>query len=177
MRRIKINQKKGQFSSVILAVVTLFIIGILLFFFNHMNEQMYGSLNDYLEGDPNFNNTEAQQVAEELQGIEQSRIWDYAFLAIFIGIIIQMVILSFATRINVAFFWIFVLLGIIVLIVGTVLSNVWQELSTDPEFATTITRFTITNTVLGTYYPTIVTGIIFIMLLFLFGKFPGGNEL
>lgn len=171
-----IQNKKGQLVSIILVVITLFIIGIILFFFNHMNKQVYDSLDEYFEGNADLNNTEAHTAVEDLQGVEGSNIWDYAFLAIFIGMMIQMLLFSFASRQNVAFFWLFVVMGILVLIIGTALSNVWQEMAANPEFATTLTRFTITNTILGTYYPTIITGIMFLGLIILFGKFPGQQE-
>lgn len=156
MRLIPQN-KQGQLVSIILVVITIFIIGIILFFFNHMNEQVYDSLDNYFEGSATLNNTEAHNATTELHGIEESSIWDYSFLAIFFGMMIQMLLFSFASRTNVAFFWLFVIIGIIILIIGVALSNIWQDMASNPEFATTLTRFTITNTILGTYYPTIIT--------------------
>jgi len=172
---IKKENKKGQFASILLAVITIFIIAIILLFFNHLNKQVYDSLDEYLE-DSEYDNTESHQITEKLQEIEGSRIWDYVFLAAFMGIMIQMIVLSFASKTNVAFFWIFVLLGIIILVVGTILSNIWQEIAINPEFSETIARFTITNTILGSYYPTIITGIFFLGLIIIFGKFPGLGE-
>lgn len=56
---------------------------------------------------------------------------------------------------------------------GVMLSNIWQEAAADPEFAVTLTRFPITNAILGSYFPLIVTGIIVLAMLFIFGKPPG----
>jgi len=164
--------KKGQFTSVILIIITIFIIGIILLFMNHVNEKIYTALDEYME-DSEYNQTEAHQVTEDFQEIESSHIWDYVFLAVFIGLMIQMLIFSFASKINVAFFWIFILLGIIILIVGVILSNIWQETAAQPEFAETITRFPITNALLGTYYPTVIVAVLFLGMIILFGKFPG----
>ena len=83
-----------------------------------------------------------------------------------------MVLLSFATRINIAFYWIFAIVGVVVLIVGVVLSNVWQEMASQTEFATTITYFPITNAILGSYFPMIIVAILFITMIVLFGKPP-----
>jgi len=164
--------KKAQFESVLLAVITIFILGIILFFFNHMAVQIYDSLDSYLDKS-DYNDTEAHKTLGKIQDVEESNIWDYAFLAIFVGLIIQIVMFSFATRINIAFYWIMVILDIPILIVGVVLSNVWQEFAANPEFATTILRFPITNTLLGTYYPIAVTILIFFASIILFGKKPG----
>lgn len=171
-----IHNKKGQFMSVLIAVVTIFVVAMILIFMNHVNEKLYGALEENFEDNADLNATEADQTLEKLHDIEQTNIWDWAFLAIFIGLMIQMLIFSFASKTNVAFFWIFVILGIIILIVGVVLSNTWQKLAENSEFADTILRFPITNTILGSGYPMIVVGIIFLTMIVLFGKFPGGEQ-
>ncbi len=176
MRSLLIKNKKAQFESVLIAVVMIFIVAIVLLFLNRLNTEFYGSLEGYLEENPDYNNSEAHETVKDLKEIEESRIWDYVFLAIYAGLMIQMMVLSFASRTNTVFFWIFALLGIIILIVGTILSNVWQEIAVNPEFAETITRFTITDTLLGTYFPTVITIIIFFTMIIIFGKFPGQQE-
>lgn len=170
-----LRNKEGQFLSVLTLVITIFVVGITLFFLNHLNKQIYDKFDTTFESQPSLNNSEAHLAVQKFQGIEGSKIWDYAFLAIFIGMFIQMLIFSFASKTNIVFFWLFVLLGIIVLIIGTALSNIWQEMASQAEFATTLLRFPIMNTILGSYYPTIITGIMFFGMIVLFGKFPG-NE-
>jgi len=169
---MKMN-KKAQIQGVILAVITLLIVGIILVFMNHMDKAIYQSLDDNFAENPELNNTEAHEVVQKLNKVEGTRIWDYVFLAVFIGMFIQMIILAFASKTNVLFFWIYTLLGLIVLVVGTALSNMWQQVASDSTLVTTITRFPITNTILGSYYPTIITGFIFLGMIFIFGKFPG----
>ena len=168
--------KKGQFESVLFAIVVIVIIGIILFFMNHVNEKLYGELDEYFEGNEDLNNTEAHLALQDIHDVEKSNIWDWVFLAIFIGMIIQMLVFSFASRTNIAFFWIFVILSIVILISGVVLSNIWQEIVVNGEFSETIVRFPITNSILGTYYPTIIVAIIFFALIVLFGKFPGQQQ-
>lgn len=166
---LKPMNKKGQFEDFLIVIVTIFIIGVLLFFSNHVVNQMYTSLDEWFNESTDFNESEAQTAVTKIQAAENSA-WDYAFLAIFIGFVIQLVLFSFATRINVAFFWIFSILGIIELILGVIVSNIWMEMVENPEFATTITRFPITNSILGTYFPLAVVTIIFIGLIAMFGK-------
>lgn len=173
---IQPKNKKGQFLSILVLVITVFIIAIILLFLNHLNKKVYDQFDEYFDDSNTFNGTEAHQVVNDLQGVEGGQIWDYAFLAIFIGMIIQMIMLSFASRTNIAFFWIFVILGFIVLTVGVMLSNTWQELASNPTFAETILRFPIMNGILGSYYPLMITGIMFLGMLILFGKFPGQQE-
>ncbi|KKN06157.1 hypothetical protein LCGC14_1080150 [marine sediment metagenome] len=164
--------KKGQIETFIIIIVTLFIVAILLFFLNHLNEKIYTSLDDYFE-DSEFNQSEAHQTLEKFQALERTNMWDWVFLAVFIGLMIQMIVFSFASKTNIAFFWIFILVGIIILILGVMLSNIWQGIAENPEFATTILRFPITNTLLGTNFPIVIVAFLFIGMIVLFGKFPG----
>ena len=166
-------EKKGQFQSMVLIVISIFIVAVVLLFMNHMNVEIYSSLDEYFLTSDDYNQTEAHNVTTQLLDLEKTNMWDWAFLAIFIGLVIQMLLLSFASRVNVAFFWIFVLLSILILIIGVILSNIWQEIAANPEFATTILRFPIANTLLGTFYPTAITAILFLGMIILFGKFPG----
>ena len=160
--------KKGQFESKVYAIILIFVVGILFFFLSHLNQQIYDELNEYISDD--YGNTSADIALDKIQTMEESNIWDYGFLAIFVGILISLLLFGFASRINVAFYWIFVILGMIILVVGTVLSNTWQSLAGNSEFATTILRFPITNAILGNYFPMMVTGLIFITLVIMFGK-------
>jgi len=171
MKLRKINNKKGQFESMLYVVVTIVVVGITLFFFQHLFDQIYTSFDEYFNESTDYNDSEAHQTIKSIQEVDRAA-WDWAFFAIFIGLMIQMVLFSFATRINIAFYWIFALLGIIILIAGTILSNIWQELAANPEFAVTITRFPITNSLLGTYYPIAIVTILLIGMIILFGKPP-----
>jgi len=166
-----VKGKRAQFESILLAVITIFILGIILFFFNHVNDKLYTSLDEYFEDSESLKGSYAQNVTQDIQEVDNAA-WDWAFLAIFIGLIINMLFFSFATRINVAFYWVFALLGIVILIVGVVMSNIWQEMVINPEFSETVLRFPITNMLIGSYFPTIVVAILFITMIVLFGKPP-----
>lgn len=165
------KNNKGQIDTVILTVITIFIIGIVFFFMNHVNDKLYDKFEGYMEGSE-YNNTEAEKALNDIGDVEESSIWDYAFLAIYFGLVIQMVIFSFATRINIVFYWIFALEALIILILGVVLSNTWQSFSANPEFTTTLSRFPIMNLFLGSYMPIIVTFIMFVLMIILFGGKP-----
>jgi hypothetical protein len=170
IKRKKVN-KRGQFESRMLAIILIFIIGVLLIFFNKLNNELYGSLDEYFNQSEDYNNSLAHDAVQDIKDVENS-VWDYAFLAIFIGIIIQVVLFSFATRINMAFYWLMMLVDIPVLVLGVIVSAIWQELAANPEFAEQIAIFPITNTLLGTYFPIATLFIIFIGSIILFGKRP-----
>jgi len=168
---LKMN-KRGQFEDKLLAVIIIFIIAVILIFFNLLNDQLYTSLDDYFNDSASLNESAARDALTKIHDVDNS-IWDWAFLAIFAGLIIQIILFSFATRANLAFYWILLLLDIPILIVGVVLSNIWQELALNPQMASAIARFPITDMLLGTYFPMIVIIIIFVSSIILFGKKPG----
>lgn len=166
-------EKKAQFETRLFAIILIFIIAIILFFFNHFNHQIYTEFDEYFNESDEYTDTAAHNVTRDFREVEESSIWDYAFLAIFIGFIIQIILFSFATRINIAFYWILILFDIPILAIGVMLSNVWQSLSANAEFVATIARFPITNTLLGSYFPMVCLIIFFFSSIFLFGKKPG----
>ena len=175
LRKITKLKKKAQFESILLVVIFAIIMGVIVFFFNHVNQQLYESLDEYFEEDPKYNDTIAP-TTEKLRTFEESRIWDNVVLAVYIGLLIQMLIFSFATRVSPVFFWLFVLSGIIIVITGAMLSNFWQEIVNQPQFAETLTRFPVTNALLGSYYPIAITAVLFLAMIILFGKPPGGPQ-
>lgn len=168
------SNKKGQFESALLAIITLFVVGIILFFLNHVNNELYTQFDEYFNSSEDYNGSLAHTSVQDIQEVDNA-VWDWAFLAIFIGLMLNMLFFAFATRINVAFYWIFTLLGIVILIVGVVLSNIWQETVANPEFATTITRFPVMNLLLGSYFPTVIVALTLIMMIVLFGKPPSNR--
>lgn len=163
--------KKGDFPSLVFAVITIFMIGTLFFVFSHMSDKFYDKLDNYLDSNAEYNNTEAETAIEKISSVEQS-IWDYGFVAILFGVIISLLLTAYATRISVVFFWVYGVLAIVVLVLGVMISNMWQEMAASPEFTETIARFPITDAILGNNYPMVVAGIIFLMMIVLFGKSP-----
>ena len=123
----------------------------------------------YLQDD--YNDTEALDTLDTIKTKDQS-IWDWAFLGIFLGSILAICLSAWAIRISPIFFWIYGILSLIVLAMGVILSNIWQEFAIEGTFTETIANFPITNAILGTYYPLVVTLIIVIMMGLLFGKPP-----
>ena len=168
-------RKKADFASIVFAVILLFVIAVVFFFIQHFNDLIYtelqASFNTTVGGATNY--SEAVNVLTEVREIDRV-VWDYAFLAIFMGIFIVLGLTAYAVRISPIFYWIYGIMSLTVLATGVMLSNIWQDMINDPEFAVTLTRFTITNTVLSSYYPMIVVAIIMLAMILLFGK-PAGQ--
>lgn len=169
------ENKRGDIQSIIYITMFLVIVGIVIFLISHTNIELFTELQDVLNNS-DYNSTEAYTQATNFKDVNQSRLWDYAFLGLFFGSLIAIGLSSYAVRISPIFYWVYAVLSLVVLTLGTILSNLWQSISSDPEFATTITYFPIMNTLLGSYYPIIVTAIVIIAMMVLFGKPPGQQE-
>lgn len=166
--------KKADFESILYGIISIVVIGIIIFVASHMNLQIYNKLdNTYFNNTPR-NDSQAALALDDIRDVEGSRIWDYGFLAVFIGVLITLGLTGYAVRISPVFYWIYAILSLIVLLVGVFMSNAWQEFSSNSEFSATITRFPITNSLLGTYYPTVATAVIVIVMILLFAKTDEG---
>ena len=173
----KISNKKGDIPSLIYAISVLFAIGVILFFFSHIFGSFYTEFDNYFAEQERYNNTEVHDTIKEIESVEKdSRIWDYGFLAFYVSYILILGFTAFSTRISPIFYWVYVIVAMLGLFLGTMLSNMWQEIAIQPTFVETITRFPITNALLGTYYPTAVTVLIVIFIILIFGKPLSGGE-
>lgn len=166
--------KKGDIASLIYAIVAIFIIGILFFFMNHMNNQLFTSFDKYLNSTENYNDSVARDTLNEIQDVDNS-VWDYLFLFFAIGMFLVMGLTAYSTRISPVFYWIYGVLSLVALGVAVILSDIWQEMVQKSEFSGTLARFPITNAILGTYYPTFIAAFIMLMMILLFGKLPGSG--
>jgi chromate transport protein ChrA len=167
--------KKGDIPSLIYIVVIIFVIALIFLFTNHLKDRLYTSLDTYFNSTPTYNESEARTALTTIHTGDNSGMWDYAFLFIAVGMLLVMALTAYSTRISPLFYWIYGVLTMIILMIGVVLSNFWQSIASNSVFSTTITRFPITNLLLGTYYPTMVTAVIIIAIVLLFGK-PGGSQ-
>jgi len=166
---------KGDIPSIIYVVIAIFAVGVLFFFMNNITNKIYSGYEDFLESNPDYNDTEAHTIITDIKEADND-VWDYAFLFIVIGMFMALMFTAFSTRISAIFFWVYVFLSILILFLGVMFSNIWQKMAANPEMATTLTRFPITNTILGTYYPTLVTTVIMVVMILLFGKFPSAER-
>ncbi len=164
---MKYYSKRGDFASIIFAVTLLFVIGIVFFFVNHLNQEIFTAMEDDLND--TYSDAEAMKALSSWKESDQS-IWDYAFLGIFLGVLMALGLTAYAIRISPVFYWIYGFLSLFVLVAGVVLSNMWQRAVAIPEFTTTLTRFPITDALLGSYYPLIVVVIVIISMIIIFGK-------
>jgi hypothetical protein len=160
--------KRGDAISLLYIIVFLFVVGTLIFLISHIGGRIFTELDIQLN-DSSRNTTYTSEVLGDAMRVNTTA-WDYAFLGIFLGSMMVLGLTAYAVRVSPVFYWIYAILSMMFLGIAVLCSNVWQELAADTEFATTITNFPITNLLLGTYYPIIITGVILFAMVILFGK-------
>jgi len=171
---INIKNKKGDIASIIFVVIFVFTIGVFLFFLSDINYRLFDELNNSLT-ETNMNTTYTSEAIDDFARTNNS-VWDYAFLGIFLGSLIAIGLSAYAIRISPIFYWVYGVMSLVVLAAGAMLSNIWQDLSRDAEFATTLSRFPIMDSILGTYFPLAITAVIVVAMIIIFGKPPGQQE-
>lgn len=170
-RNTILNNKKGDFQSLVYLVVAVFIAGILMFFFSHFNSALLSAVNSEINN--TYQNTTALTALDKIQ-TWNSNIWDWAFLLLFIGHIMALCATAWFVRISPVFFWVFVFAALFCMVLGVLVSNVWQDMTMDIAFAETLSQFPKTNWILGSKFALIEAAIIAISLIFLFSKPPEG---
>jgi hypothetical protein len=170
------NKKGSDIPSFFYVIAIIFTIGLILFLLSHLNLDIYNTLNDAVQGIPGQSGaSEVNETLTKVIAFEQS-MWDYAFLALVLGYVISMILISFSTQINPVFYFIFVIFSGIGLFLGVGLSNAWQISAANSELADTTARFPIMNTILGNFYPLFITLTLVFIVVMLFGKRYLGGE-
>ncbi len=162
---------KGDFESLLYVVILIFVIGFIFVFVNRLNHEFSITTEGIFNSSTEFQNSSAITSIQKIRTVDDSA-WDYGFLAIYIGSIAALCVTAYSTKISPVFYWVYGLLSLGILAVGVMLSNSWQAMAETSMMSETITRYPITNFLLGSYAPLAVTAMIIITMILLFGKTP-----
>jgi len=149
---------------VLIAVLTfVFAIGVFIIFF------LNSTATEKLLSIPTVN--ESNITRTSLQAIEDkvtSR-FDYLVFGLFIGFVLALIITGFLVGGHPIFSFIYFIFIVIAIILSTVLSNVWDTVTSASVFGTTITHFNISNHLLSNL-PIYMVVVGFIGMVVLFAK-------
>ena len=169
------NKKGSDGPSMIFAIVSIFIIGIIFLIFSYLFSNVYSGLQDSINSIPSLDNEVANQTLTDIQVYEQS-MWDYAFLFILIGYVIVLMTLAFTTQANPHFYIIFIIIAGVGLFLGVALSNAWEKFAEVPLLSSTVANFPITDTILNNFFPLFIAVMFACVMVMLFGKRFLGSE-
>ena len=166
-----IRNKKGDFASLLYVVILLFIIGMIFLFTNKLTHEISVKQEEIFNSSVEYQNSSAITALQTIRDTNDTA-YDYGFLAIYIGCIASLGVTAFMTRIHPIFYIFYVLLGIFVLATGVLLSNAYQAVAETSTMADAAARFPIMNFMLGSYAPLVITVVIILFMVLLFGKTP-----
>lgn len=149
---------------IIFFAIILFAIGTGLFIINYATRTVVSSM----MGITAINSSEATVTA--LEGInETTSRFDYIVGGLFVGLILAMIIASWFVAGNPVFQFIYFIVVVIGVVLTTVLSNVWEDISGASVFGSTVTLHPMTNYIL-LYLPVELAVVGFIGLVVMFAK-------
>ena len=149
---------------VVLIGVLLFVFSISFFILHFVTSTM----TDSLTAVSTINESEsAIDIFEGTQSMTER--YDYLILSIFIGFILSLIITGWFIGGHPLFMFIYFIFIVISVILSTILSNVWESVSTEAIFGTTVASFVITNNIMGNL-PIYMSIIGFIGMIVMFAK-------
>lgn len=157
---------------IVLIGVLLFVFAIGFFVLHFVTSTMTSSLIDV----PIIN--ESANTVGVFEGTQQmTENFDYLILSIFIAFILGLIITGWFIGGHPLFMFIYFIFIVISVIISTVLSNVWETITAEAAFGTTIASFTVTNNIMSSL-PIYMSIIGFIGLIVMFAKpyMMGGQQ-
>ena len=166
--------KRGNIDDIMFLGIILFFIGIVsfvgVFTFNEISERL--KVTEVFNSSP---------VAVGVLEDAESRITmlDYFVLAVLVGFLLAIVITGYFIGGNALFMVIYFVVGAVLVFVGMVLSNVWENIVNSSAFGLTISSFGVSNHIIS-YLPIYLSVAIFLGLVSMFAKpyvgVGGGGE-
>ncbi len=154
-------KKKGSLLDLPYVLVILVVIGLVIMFSYFILKEFRDNTSDQLTS------PHAQLALNE--GLNTLKLFDFFFIMILVGATIGVVIGAFYINSHPAFFWIAVLVLVICGLLGAILSNVFDEVTSDDKLGNTTEEFKIIPYVEGKL-PSYVIIIGFLLLVILYAK-------
>ncbi len=163
--------KKGDIQSIIIMIVVVVMMALIVIIFSKAFLDITGEL----KSSSQFSNT----TIETIEGVEEKTIPLLDFLVFFslISLIIGLIISSIYIKVHPALTIIFIIGGVVAVFLAGQLANVFAEISADPELASTASQFTLTNIILGQYFPLIILIVVIIVVVILYSKRQSGEDI
>jgi hypothetical protein len=165
------KNRRGNITDIGFLIITLFFIGI----FSFIGVFVFGQIRDRLVVSPVFNETpEAIQSLNDVNN--RTGMFDFFGLAIFIGFTISIMVTGWFIGGNPLFMIVYFLVLVALVVVGMVLSNVWETFTQAGSFGYLTSPLPITNHLI-TYLPIYMVVVAFLGMVAMFGKpYISGGE-
>ncbi len=169
MRILKLRNKKGDVTDMLVLIVVVFILAIGLFIFAFIIPQIGSGLNDAgLNG-----TTEGASAITSLSNFGTITI-QRGFFLLFVGLIISTMVTSFFARTHPIFLFLYIMILGITVFLGIYLGRAYQDLTEISVFADTLASQTLINIVMNNII-TIVIAVGALSMIIVFAKFSTGG--
>jgi len=161
--------KRGDFTSMVIMIAVVIALAIAVIIFSKVFLMVTGELKTSTT--INFDNT----TLAIIEGVETKTIplLDFFIFFSLVSLMIGLIISSIYIDVHPAVTVIFIVALIIGIFLAGIFSNVFYEISNEPELLSTASQFTMTNIILGKYFPLIILVIGVIVIVILYGKSKG----
>jgi len=161
--------KKGNIPDLVFILVILFIFAM----FTFIGFKIYSAYSESVMDDPMFNTTRGNIIDDA--GHRALAVMDYAFIFIFIGLILSTIILGFQIRTHPIFFFLSLLALVVVIILGAQFSDIFTDFSDSDNMAGVASNYIIIMYVMNNLPLFLLfAGIAIMVIFYAKGKFMEG---
>ena len=164
--------KRGDFTSMMIMIAVVIALAIGVIIFSKVFLMVTGELKDSDTID--FDNT----TLAIIEGVETKTIplLDFFIFFSLVSLMIGLIVSSIYIDVHPAVTIIFVVALIVGIFLAGVFSNVFYDVTNEPELVDTAAQFTMTNMILGEHFPIIILVIGIIVIVILYGKSKGQSQ-
>ena len=157
------RNKKGSARDIVLVLLILFLFGFVTVVMN----MVYDKYTDTIADKEAFNTTWNVNIESNAQSLLLN--FDYMYIFVLAALGMMVIVSAFWIKTHPLFFFISVLLLVIVVILGSMLSNVFDTAVENPDLAASLTEYTLISFVME-HLPSIILLIGGILLVVLYAK-------
>ena len=157
-----LQNKRADFQSIVILIVIIFTLAIGSIIFS----KIFLDITAEIKSQPEFSNRTIQTI--EIVESKTIPLLDFLVFFSLIALMIGLIIASIYVDIHPAIIVVFIVALIIAIFLAGQISNIFYEITSEEELASTASEFKFTNLVLGSHFPIIilVTGIIVVIILY-----------
>jgi len=164
--------KRGDFTSMIIMIAVVIALAIAVIIFSKVFLMVTGELKT--SSDINFDNDTIAII--EVVETKTIPLLDFFIFFSLVALMIGLIISSIYIDVHPAVTVIFIVALIVGIFLAGVFSNVFYDVTNEPEIASTAAQFTMTNMILGSHFPIIILVIGIIVIVILYGKSKGQSQ-
>ena len=164
--------KRGDFTSMIIMIAVVIALAIAVIIFSKVFLMVTGELKT--SSDINFDNDTIAII--EVVETKTIPLLDFFIFFSLVALMIGLIISSIYIDVHPAVTVIFIVALIVGIFLAGVFSNVFYDVTNEPELVDTAAQFTMTNLILGSHFPIIILVIGIIVIVILYGKSKGQSQ-